>query len=71
MAVAPSQQENKYFYMESGMRIMNWVQVFLCIRKSYQQLRELSLLVIGYIIHNTKRLLVSGHCSECSCTNRR
>jgi hypothetical protein len=45
--VAPKQQENTHFAVERGMRIMNWVQVFLCIRESYQQLRELSLLVIG------------------------
>jgi exonuclease III len=33
--------------MERGMRTMNWVQGFLYIRESYQQLRGLSLLVIG------------------------
>jgi hypothetical protein len=33
--------------MERGMRIMNYVQDFLCIRDSYQQLRGLNLLVIG------------------------
>jgi hypothetical protein len=35
------------FYMERGMRTMNFVQVFLYIRESSQQLRGLSLLVIG------------------------
>jgi hypothetical protein len=35
----------------------------------HQQLRGLSLLVIG--CHNTKRSLVSYHCSEHSCSNRR
>jgi hypothetical protein len=43
---------------------------FLCLRESYQQLRGLSLLVI-HMIHNTKRSLVSYHCSERSCSNRR
>jgi hypothetical protein len=47
---------------------MNWVQRFLYIRKLYQQLRGLSLLVIG--CHNTVRSLVSHYCSECSCPNR-
>jgi hypothetical protein len=28
---------------------MNWVQVSLCMRESYQQLRGLSLLVIGIV----------------------
>jgi hypothetical protein len=32
---------------ERGMRTMNWVQGFLCIRESYQHFRGLSLLVIG------------------------
>jgi hypothetical protein len=40
---------------------------FLYIRESYQQLRGLSLLVIG--CHNTERSLVSYYCSECSCLN--
>jgi hypothetical protein len=31
---------------------------FLCVRESYQQLRGLSLLVIGCHIYNTKRSLV-------------
>jgi hypothetical protein len=35
------------FSMERGIRIMNWIQVFVCIRESYQQLNGLSLLVIG------------------------
>jgi hypothetical protein len=35
------------FCMESGMRTVNWVQSFLYIRESYQQLRGLSLLGIG------------------------
>jgi hypothetical protein len=35
------------FCMERGMRTMNWVQGFLYIRESYQQLRGLSLLMIG------------------------
>jgi hypothetical protein len=35
------------FYMERGMRTINWVQVFLYIRESYKQLRGLSLLMIG------------------------
>jgi hypothetical protein len=33
--------------MERGMKTMNWIQGFLYIRESYQQLRGLSLLVIG------------------------
>jgi exonuclease III len=42
----------KHFSTERGMRTMNWVQVFLYVRESYQQLRGLSLLMIGmsYII---------------------
>jgi hypothetical protein len=35
--VAPNQQVNIHFSVERGMRLMNWVQVFLCIRESYQQ----------------------------------
>jgi hypothetical protein len=35
------------FFVERGMRIMNWVQGFLYLRESYQQLRRLSLLMIG------------------------
>jgi hypothetical protein len=38
--VAPNAQENIYFSMERGMRIMNWVQVFLCIKESYCLLRR-------------------------------
>jgi hypothetical protein len=37
--------ENTHCSIERGMRIMNWVQVFLCIRESYKHLRGLSLLV--------------------------
>jgi hypothetical protein len=48
------------------MRTMNWVECFLYIRKSYQQLRGLSLLVIGC---PTDRSLVS-YFSECSYPNR-
>jgi hypothetical protein len=40
-------REYTFFFIKRGMRIMNWVQVSLCIRESYQQLRGLSLLVIG------------------------
>jgi hypothetical protein len=36
-----------HFSMERGMRTMNWVQGFLFIRESYQQLRGLNLLMIG------------------------
>jgi hypothetical protein len=37
-----------YLHMERGMKIKNCVQVsFLCMRGTYQQLRWLSLLVIG------------------------
>jgi hypothetical protein len=35
------------FSMERGMRPINYVQVFLYIRESYQQLQGLNLLVIG------------------------
>jgi hypothetical protein len=45
--VVPNQQENNHTYVERGIRTMNWVQVVLYIIKSYQQLGELSLLVIG------------------------
>jgi hypothetical protein len=45
--VALHQQENTHFSMERGITTMNWVQGFLYIRESYQQLRGLSLLVIG------------------------
>jgi hypothetical protein len=44
--VALNLQENTHFSVERGMRIMNKVQVSLCIRESYQQLRGLSFLVI-------------------------
>jgi hypothetical protein len=37
----------QYTFSEKGMGIMNWVQVYLCVRDSYQQLRGLRLLVIG------------------------
>jgi hypothetical protein len=39
--------EEYTFSKERGMRIMNWVQGFLYIRESYQQLRRLSLVMIG------------------------
>jgi hypothetical protein len=68
--VAPNQQEDTHFSMERGMTIMSWVQVFLCTKESYQWLRGLNLLVID-VIHNTKRSLVSYHCSGCLCPNRR
>jgi hypothetical protein len=42
------EQENTHYSMERGMRIMSWLQLFLCTRASYQQLRGLNLLVIGY-----------------------
>jgi hypothetical protein len=45
--VAPNQQENTNFLMERRMRTMIRVQVFLYIRESNQQLRGLSLLVVG------------------------
>jgi hypothetical protein len=37
--VALSQWVNIHFSMERGMRIMNQVQICLCIRESYQQLK--------------------------------
>jgi hypothetical protein len=37
--VASNQQVNKHFSMETGMRIMNSVQVISYIRESHQQLR--------------------------------
>jgi hypothetical protein len=43
-AVAPHQQENTHFSMEREMRTINWIEAFLYIRESYQQL---ILLVIG------------------------
>jgi hypothetical protein len=45
---------------------------FLCIRKPYQQLIELSLLVRGCHTNttNTKRWLLSYYCLERSCPNR-
>jgi hypothetical protein len=43
-----NQQGNKHFSMERGTTIMNLVQGCLCIRKSHQQLKEFSLLMIGY-----------------------
>jgi hypothetical protein len=39
--------EEYTFCVERGMRTMNWVQGFLYIRESYQQLRVLSLLMMG------------------------
>jgi exonuclease III len=41
------QQGNTHFSTERGMKTMNWVQGFLYIRETYQQLRGLSLLMIG------------------------
>jgi hypothetical protein len=46
-AVTPNRQELDHFSVESGMRTVNWVQVFLYIRESYRQLRGLSLLVVA------------------------
>jgi exonuclease III len=37
--VALNQEMNIHFSMERGMEIMNYVQAFLYIRESYQQLR--------------------------------
>jgi hypothetical protein len=34
--VVPNQQANIHFCIERGMRIRNHVQVFVCIRESYQ-----------------------------------
>jgi hypothetical protein len=45
--VEPNQQENTHLSMARGMRIVNEVQVSLCIRQTYEQLRGLRLLVIG------------------------
>jgi hypothetical protein len=45
--VAPDQQGNTHFPMERGMKTMNWLKGFLNRRESYQQLRGLSLLMIG------------------------
>jgi hypothetical protein len=45
--VAPNLREKTHFSMERGMRIMNYVQIFLFISESYKQLRRLRLLVIG------------------------
>jgi hypothetical protein len=42
-----NQQENAHFSIERGMRTMNFVQFIFCIRESCQQLRGLSLLVVG------------------------
>jgi hypothetical protein len=67
MVLALHQQENTNVCTEREMRTMNWVQGFLYIKESYQQLRGLSLLVIG--CHNTVRSLVSYR-SGCSCPNR-
>jgi hypothetical protein len=48
-AVAPHQQEGTHISVERGLRTMNWVQGFSYVRgESYQQLRGLNLLVIGY-----------------------
>jgi hypothetical protein len=43
--VAPNLPENTHFSMERGMSVR--YMFFLCKRESYQQLRGLSLLVIG------------------------
>jgi hypothetical protein len=45
--VVMKQQANIHFSMEKGMKIINYVQVFLYIRESCQQLRGLSSLVVG------------------------
>jgi hypothetical protein len=47
MALVPNQQEDTCFFYGKGNENMNRVQVFLYIRETYQQLRGLSLLVIG------------------------
>jgi hypothetical protein len=46
-AVAPNEQDNTHVPMEKGMRTMNWGQGFLYMKKPHEQLRRLSLLVIG------------------------
>jgi hypothetical protein len=47
--VAQNEHVNIHFSMERGMRIMNYVKVFLSyITESYKQLRGQSFLVIGY-----------------------
>jgi hypothetical protein len=44
--VPQNQQANIHFYIEKGMKIINYVQVFSYIRESCQQLRGWSSLVI-------------------------
>jgi hypothetical protein len=61
-------REYKFFYGK-GNENHELGTSFLCIRELYQQLSGLSLLVKG--CHTTKRLLVSYHCFERSCPNRR
>jgi hypothetical protein len=47
MEVALNQKAHIQFSMEKGMKIMNFVQFFLYLRESCQQLREWSSLVTG------------------------
>jgi hypothetical protein len=62
--VAPYQQGNTHFSRERGMRTMNWEQGFLYIRESYQQLKGLSLLMIGCMERGMRTMnwVSTDHC---------
>jgi hypothetical protein len=63
--VAPNQQACIHFSMKRGMRIMNYVQVFTSAVKRVEFVSDR----MSYVI--LKRTLVTCHCSERSCPNRR
>jgi hypothetical protein len=44
-----------FFFFEMGMRTMNWVQGFLSMRESYQQLREL------FVSDRMPYIILRGH----------
>jgi hypothetical protein len=52
--VALKKKANIHFSMKTGMRIMNWVQVFLYIRESVERVEFVS----DDVVQNTKRSLV-------------
>jgi hypothetical protein len=57
--VVPNQKKNTHFCLERGMRTMNWVQLFLCIRESCHQLKGL-----GWVINRMLYIILRGRWSH-------